>query len=70
MTKTLTGRYGKPGAARNAHEDLIDTGFPAEKVFLDREHGEVKVIASEFSEREAREILGRHQPKDITERPM
>lgn len=70
MTKTLTGRYGTPGAARNAHEDLIDTGFPAEKVFLDREHGEVKVIASEFSEREAREILGRHQPKDITERPM
>jgi hypothetical protein len=70
MTKTLTGRYDTPGAARNAHEDLIDTGFPAEKVFLDREHGEVKVIASEFSEREAREILGRHQPKDIKERPM
>ena len=69
MAKTLTGTSGSAEAAHNAHEDLIDTGFPSEKVFLNRAAGEVKVIASDSNEREVREILGRHQPTDITERP-
>ncbi len=67
MTKVLTARYETVGAAHNAHEDLIDTGYPAEKVHLDREAAEVKVITSTDGEREAREILGRHQPAGITE---
>ncbi len=70
MPKTLTGKYGSGDTAHNAHEDLIHTGFPSEKVFLDREKAEVKVIASDSNEREAREILGRHQPSDITEHAM
>ncbi len=69
MAKTLTGKYGSANAALNAHEDLIDTGYPSEKVFLDRDKSEVKVITSDDGEREAREILGRHQPAEITENP-
>lgn len=67
MVKTLTAKYGSAGAARNAHEDLIGTGYPSEKVYLDRDSAEVKVITSADGEREAREILGRHQPSEITE---
>jgi hypothetical protein len=70
MPKTLTGTYGSAEAARNAHEDLIHTGFPSEKVFLDRDKGEVKVITADGNEREAREILDRHQPTEVGERPL
>jgi hypothetical protein len=70
MPKTVTGKFGSADAARNAHEDLIDSGFPSEKVYLDREAGEVKVIATADTEREVREILGRHQPADISEHEM
>ena len=69
MPTTVTGRYGTPEAARNAHEDFIDTGFPSEKVFLDKDKAEVKVIASQSNEREVREILDRHQPAEVTATP-
>ncbi|WP_116132767.1 hypothetical protein [Tropicimonas sp. IMCC34043] len=70
MAKTLTGKYGSSEAARNAHEDLIDIGFPSEKVYLDRDKAEVKVITSMDGEREVREVLGRHQPSEITEHSL
>jgi len=70
MPKTLTGTYGSAEAARNAHEDLVHTGLPSEKVFLDRDNAEVKAIAADGNEREIREILDRHQPSEITERDM
>jgi len=70
MPKTLTGKYGSAEAARNAHEDLVHTGLPSEKIFLDRDNAEVKAIAADGNEREIREILDRHQPSEITERDM
>lgn len=65
MTKTLTGTFASPAAARNAHEDFIDSGFPNEKVFHAHGSAEVKVIASTDNEPEIREILGRHKPTSI-----
>ena len=67
MTKTVTARFEDEAAARNAHEDLIDTGFPAESVYLDTDKSEVKVMASTDAEREVHEILGRHAPSEVTE---
>jgi hypothetical protein len=68
MAKALTARYGAADAARNAHEDLVGVGYPREKLWLDVETAQVKVIAAEDAEREAREILDRHQPDSIDER--
>jgi hypothetical protein len=65
MTKTITGRFVSHEAARNAHEDFIDSGFPIEKVFLERGSTELKVIASSDNEPEVREILTRHKPSEI-----
>jgi len=70
MVKTLTAKFGSVDTARNAHEDLIGTGYPNEKLYLDSTTAEVKVITSSDGEREAREILGRHQPNEITENEM
>ena len=65
MTRTVTGRFGSPEAARNAHEDFIDSGFPTEMVFLARGSSELKVIASSDNEPEIREIMERHKPSEI-----
>lgn len=67
MRTILTANFNSTAGAHNAHGDLIDTGYPTEMVYLDSDAGEVKVITSADSEREAREILGRHQPEAITE---
>ena len=70
MPTTVTSRYGDLQAARNAREELIDKGFPSEKVFLDKDAAAVKVIASAANEREVREILDRHQPADVIAAPV
>lgn len=70
MPKTITGKYGSAGAAHHAHDDLLHTGFPSEKVYLDRDKAEVKVIAAPANQREVREILQRHEPTAITDRPL
>lgn len=66
MTKALIAKYENAGAARNAHEDLIDTGFPSEQVVLNHETSQVKAVIG-ADEREVREILNRHQPIEIME---
>lgn len=65
MTKTLTGKFSSLDAAKNAHADFIDTGFPTDMVFLDSEGPALKVIASSDNESEIREILDRHKPSGI-----
>ena len=65
--KIITGQYELLRQAKNAHEDLIDSGIPAEKSYLDREKFSVKVMMPDATEAEVREILGRHQPKDLEE---
>ena len=69
MTKTLTGKYDSLDKARNALDDLINIGFEREKIFLDRDNTLVKVITPNDIEREVREILDRHEPATVTERP-
>jgi hypothetical protein len=68
MTKILTGRYDSIDKARNALDELINAGFDREKVFLDREKSLVKVMTPNDVEREAREIIDRHEPAEVTER--
>jgi len=70
MVKTLTATYENGDAARNARDDLIDTGYPDEKVFLDDAASAVKVITPAETAREAREILDRHQPERVDETPL
>jgi hypothetical protein len=68
MAKTVTAKFASLDAARNAHEDLIDLGYPDETVFLNRESGDIKVMTSDEGEKEAREVLDRHRPTEITAR--
>jgi hypothetical protein len=65
MNETITASYDTVAKARNAVDDLVAVGIPAEKVFLDEERIEVKVIAPKTAEPEITEILQRHQPEKV-----
>lgn len=68
--KTLTAIYPSPDGARNAFDDLINAGFAREKIHLDHDAGLVKVITPGDVESEARELLDRHDPTEVTEAPL
>ena len=66
MSLTVTGVYKDADAARNAADDLVYSGFDREKVFLDRDAAQVKVMIPDSVEREVKEILDRHSPTEVT----
>ena len=70
MTQTVTAVYANLDAGRNALEDLVADGFDREKVFLDEENLQVKVMVPDSVQANAEEILRRHDPKDIWSRPV
>jgi len=69
MTQTVTATFDDAMKAVNAYDELVSKGFPREKLFLDRETSEVKVIVPDPSQPEAEEILKRHEPDDLQARP-
>jgi hypothetical protein len=70
MTETINATYSSVEKAKNAVDDLVSTGIDREKVFLDEEAVQVKVITANVVEREIVEILQRHQPSQVSERPL
>lgn len=65
MTKTVTATYGSLDTCRNAKDDLVGTGIPQEKIFVDEASKAVKVIVPEPSQPEIFEILNRHKPISV-----
>jgi hypothetical protein len=67
MTIVLTAFYGSDTAIENVVEDLVATGIDRDKILDDESQKMVKVMAPTSSEAEIREILGRHQPRELKE---
>ncbi len=65
MVQAVTAVYSSIGAAENVVDELIADGFDQEKVFLDRDSIQVKVMTPDSGRREVEEVLGRHQPNDM-----
>ena len=70
MTITITAVYDSPTQVTNVFDDLVSTGIPRDKIFADKEKPEIKVASPDASAPEIREILNRHHPKDISEKPL
>ena len=70
MTETINAVFSSVDKAKNAVDDLLSTGIDREKVFLDEDNFQVKVITPNVVEREIVEILQRHQPMQVSERPI
>lgn len=70
MTKTITAVFDSPEQVTNAFDDLISTGIPQEKIYAEKDRPELKVSTPDTTAPEITEILRRHRPKDITEKPL
>jgi hypothetical protein len=66
MTRTVVGTFDNLDKIRNAKEDLVATGIPQEKIFVNEVANELKVIAPDVTEREILEILQRHDPLRVS----
>lgn len=64
MNTTLTGRFEQVDQARVARKDMIAAGIPQEKIHIDEERQEIKVIMPEEESRQIREVFRNH---NITE---
>ncbi len=58
--KTLTGGFEDVDQARAAHRDMIAYGIPEEKIFIDEDRKEIKVIIPEEQTPQIREVFGNH----------
>ena len=60
MNKTINGRYDDPDQATNTLDDLVGTGIPRDKVYIDEANRTIKVMVPDEVEAEIQEIFSRH----------
>lgn len=65
MAEIITAVYESHDTLTNVRNDLISVGIPQEKIRVNADKNQVQVMAPEVSDAEIREILERHQPKEI-----
>ncbi|EPC03088.1 hypothetical protein L861_22525 [Litchfieldella anticariensis FP35 = DSM 16096] len=69
MTQTVTATYDDILKAINAFDELVSEGIDREKLFLDRETNQLKVIVPEDVQRQVESILERHEPEKVWAQP-
>lgn len=70
MNKILTASFDTEAALKAAQHDLVTAtiaGFPQEKILADKDRKEIKVLTTEATETQVRQILRDHDPKDLRE---
>jgi len=70
MTKILTAKFASEDTLKNVEDDILNgqiSGFPREKIFVDKDKVEVKVIASAAIVSGIREIFESHGANSVTE---
>ncbi|MHB1215955.1 MAG: hypothetical protein ACYCY9_13320 [Thiobacillus sp.] len=65
MTATVTGVFDSTDQIRNVEEDLRASGIPSEKIHVDAQAREIKILIPEATRPEILEILNRHNPTSI-----
>ncbi len=65
MAEIITAVYEAEDTLANVRNDLVSIGIPQEKIRVSPDKHQVQVMAPEVSDAEIREILERHQPKEI-----
>ncbi|MFO7764413.1 MAG: hypothetical protein R6V61_11845 [Wenzhouxiangellaceae bacterium] len=60
MNTTLTGRFEEVDQARVARKDMIAAGIPQEKIYIDEDRQQIKVIIPEAQEPQIREAFKNH----------
>ena len=65
MFVTVTGKYNSIDKVKNVQNELQAIGIPSEKIFVDMEAMQVKVMIPETTKPEIMELLGRHEPSEL-----
>lgn len=65
MTETVTSIYDSAEKVKNAMEDLVGTGIPQEKIHVDEQMNQIKVMIPATTKPEIMEILKRHNPTRV-----
>ncbi len=65
MFVTVTGTYDSADKIRNAEDDLRASGIPNEKILVDQNAKQIKVMIPEDTKPEIVELLGRHAPSSL-----
>lgn len=71
MNKILTATFDSVDNLKAAENDLLTAtiaGFPREKIHVDKERNEIKVIIPETTKPEVLRILNDHHPRAVTEK--
>ena len=63
MSETVTVNYASSDAMKNAVNDLLGAGIPQEKLYVDEEKLQIKVITPTASKPEIEQLLTRHTTK-------
>jgi len=58
--KTMTGSFEDVDQARAARKYMVANGIPQEKIFIDDDRMEIKVIIPEEQTPQIREVFGNH----------
>lgn len=69
MTQTVTATYDDILKAINAFDELVSEGIDREKLFLDRETNQLKVIVPEAIQHQVEKTLQRHEPEKVWAQP-
>lgn len=71
MYKTLTATFESEETLKNVKDDIVNAdvaGFPQEKIYIDKEKKEIKVITPTAIEEQIRKIFQDYDPISVTER--
>lgn len=70
MTKSVSGTYETEDQLRNVRDDLLSSGITDEMVKVDEGSRRISVRMPDATSPNAREILERHELKNIREAQM
>jgi len=63
MTETVSVTYASADAMKNALNELVGHRIPEEKIFVDKEKLQIKVIIPKATKSTIEELLNRHNHK-------
>ncbi|MFO7811526.1 MAG: hypothetical protein R6V21_01020 [Pelovirga sp.] len=69
MSKLLIATFDSEDKLKGAQNDLLTStiaGFPREKVLVDKEKKQIKVIMPESTRAELEQVLKAHSPSNLT----
>lgn len=66
MSTTVTGKFASGDQARNVKDDLVSSGIPVEKIYVDDTAKTIKVIMPTATQPTILEIFERHGLSALT----